>query len=119
MFERHEVGDLAAHRHAVDRQPLATAVVAEHQHAHDEGGLAGDGEPRRRADPALEVVAGHADAGADGALVDGARRGGIERGMHVLGEHVHAAHVVQEAVVALAHDRHDGVVEAQGEGRAP
>ncbi len=37
--------------------------------------------------------------------------------MHVLGEHVHAAHVVEEAVVALADDRHDGVVGPAGSRR--
>ncbi len=118
-LERHEVGDLAPHRNAVDREPLATAVVGEHEHADHEGALAGDGETRRRADAALEVVTGHADAGADRALVDGARSGGVERGMHVLAKHVHAAHVVQEAVVALANDRHDDVVLTQGADRAP
>ena len=59
---------------------------------------------RGGADPALEAVADHARAAADGALVDGAVTRRLERGGDVLRPHVEAVDVVQEAVPRLADD---------------
>ena len=69
-------------------------------------------DARRRADAGLEVEARHAGAGPDAAFGHGAGGGGVQRGAHVLLVHVHAAQVVEQAVVALADDRHDGVLDA-------
>ena len=72
----------------------------------------GGDDARRRADAGLEVEARHAGAGPDAAFGHGAVRGAVERGPDVLFAHVQAAQVVEEPVVALADDGHDGVLDA-------
>ena len=63
--------DRLADRHAVDAQPLAPAVVRLDEHAERPAAATRVEHPRRRPDPALELVADHPGAAADAALGDG------------------------------------------------
>ena len=112
VLERHEVGDLASDRHAVHAQAVAHAEVGQRQHAQGPAATVRADEAGRGADARLEVVARHAGAGPDAAFGHGAGDCAVERGPHVLLLDVHAAQVVEEAVVALTDDGHDGVLHA-------
>ncbi len=112
VLDRHEVGDLAADGHAVDHEAAAHAEVGERQHSECERQAVRGDHPGGRADPRLEIEARHAGAGPDAAFGHGASRRAVQRFAHVLLLDVHAAQVVEEAVVALAHDRHHGILDA-------
>ena len=112
--QRHDVRpDPLADGDAVHAQTRPLAVVRLHEDADHPAVLS---DSRRGADSALEAVADHAGAAADGALVDRAVARPLERLLHVLGLDVEAVDVVQEAVPGLAHDREAPVVLA-GVGR--
>ena len=89
--------DLQPHGDAVDGEPFAPAVVGLDEDSDDVVA----GPARGGADPALEVVADHPGAAADGALVDRtSRRGGVGLA-RVVGGHVEAVDVVEVAVPRL------------------
>ena len=113
---RHDVqADLQPHRHAVDAEPLAAAVVGLHQHA-DRPLVISLADPSRRGpDAALEVVADHAGAAPDGPFSDRASgRGGVRR-PRVGGGDVEAVDVVEGAVPGLGHDRERPGLDAVGQ----
>ena len=62
--------DLGADRHAVDREPFAPAVVGLHEHADGPVVVPLTDAPAGGADAALEVVADHPGAAADGSFLD-------------------------------------------------
>ena len=103
-------------RHAVDREPLQPAEVGQGQDAQVVARMAGYGHgPRCVADPALEPEALHPHPGPDHAAGDrsGIRAtGAVEGRLHVDGLDLARACRIEIAVVALGHDRHQGVVEA-------
>ncbi len=103
---RHDVVvDLAAHRHAIDAQQVARAVIGLDQHADGEA-LAGFGRDAAcRADAALEFMADHAGAAADIALGHRAALGIFQRLMgHGLG-HRKGLGIGEVAIMGLGHDR--------------
>ena len=102
---RHEVRDLAAHRHSRHPERLAATVVALHQHAHRVALVRDLHNPRRGPDPALEAVADHARAAAHVPLGHRPAARRLHRGQRIgLGD-VLATDVVERPVPGLAHDR--------------
>ena len=97
--------DLLADRHAIDPQPRPLAVVRLDQDPDRVPAAVVGDDPRRRPDPALELVADHPRPATDVALGDGSagRRG--QRRAQVLAAHVEAVDVVEQPVVRLADDR--------------
>ena len=96
--------DLGTDRHAVHAEPSALAVVGLDQDADRVTATVGRHHPRRRPDPALELVADHPRPATDVALRDRSAGRGVERRAEVLGAHVEAVDVVEQAVVRLADD---------------
>ena len=84
-----------------DAQPGPAAVVRLHEHTDGPAVLDDAGG---RADAALEAVADHAGAAADGPLLDCAAVRARKRRRHVLRRDVEAVDVVEEAVPGLADD---------------
>ena len=113
------IGNLAAHRHAIDPQQIARAVIGLHQGADGEMLAGGFDHPARGADPALELVADHARAAADIALGHRAAAGGVQRGMgHGLGDRKGLG-IGEPAVMGLGHDRQmPGRLDAELDGIA-
>ncbi len=115
--ERHRrvVEDLA-HRDAVDAEDRARRVVRLHERGDGEALAAELDDTRRRARPALELVADHAGAAPDVALGHGTGGGSRQRLGDVLRVHVLPADVVQVAVPGLPHVRHAPVELARPAG---
>jgi hypothetical protein len=97
--------DRLADRHAVDPQPLAPAVVRLDEDADGPAALCLVDDPRRRPDPALELVADHPRPAADVALDDRPARRRRHRLVDVIHRHVEAVDVVEQPVPRLAGDR--------------
>ena len=103
---RHVRGrDRLADRHAVDPQELPAPVVRLDQRADGEPASVGPDDPRRRPDPALELMADHPGPAAHGTLGHRAAGGRRQGGVQVLGPDVEAVDVVEDAVVRLPDDR--------------
>ncbi len=89
----------------VDRQPLAPAVVGLDEDAEGPAAELRSDDPRRRPDPALELVADHSGPAAHPTLDDRPGGGRPERCQGIVGRDVEAVDVVQPAVPGLADDR--------------
>ena len=96
--------DLRADRRAVHAEPRPLAVVGLDQDADGVAATIGRHHPRRRPDPALELVADHPGPAADVALGDRPAGRRVERRPEVLGAYVEAVDVIEQAVVRLADD---------------
>ena len=102
---RQEIGNLLTDGDAGDRESGARAIVALHEDTDRVPPTVRGEPPRRRADPALELVADHAGPAADVAFGHGTAPRAVERRERVLLRHVKAVDVVERAIPRLGDDR--------------